>query len=68
MSWLLAGGLILLVAVLAHAFIRNAVALKRDLDTRFEDLRIRLEREANSVVDELFVEAGPGASGRGVSE
>ena len=42
------------VAALARAFVINARALRRDVNTRFDALRDRLELSANSVVDDLL--------------
>lgn len=44
----------ILVVVLARYFVLNAIALRRDLDRRFEDFRVRLERDANSTLQDLL--------------
>jgi hypothetical protein len=44
----------LAVIVMIGAFVANAIALKRDLDRRFEDFRDRLETQANSTLDTLL--------------
>jgi hypothetical protein len=49
----------LLIIVMIGAFVRNALALKRDLDRRFVDFRARLETEANSTL-EAFLKANEG--------
>jgi hypothetical protein len=54
MSWLIAVSVVLFVIVLTRAFILNARAIKRDMNKRFDELRARLERDANSVVDEFL--------------
>jgi hypothetical protein len=41
----------LFVIVLTRCLVMNAVALKHDINKRFDDLRVRLESEANSTVD-----------------
>jgi hypothetical protein len=46
--------LAILVIALTRSFILNALALRRDLNRRFDDLRARLEDEANSTVDHLL--------------
>jgi hypothetical protein len=43
-----------LVVLMARAFIRNAVALKRDVDKRFDDLEERLADQATSIVEPLL--------------
>ena len=46
-----------LVALLIGVFIaslRNARAIKRDLDQRFHAVQARLERDANALADELL--------------
>jgi hypothetical protein len=50
--------LALLVIVLARFAVINAVALRRDMNKRFDDLRVRLESEALSTVDLLLRNAG----------
>jgi hypothetical protein len=49
----------LLVIVLTRAFIINAMALRRDIDRRFDELRVRLESQANSMLDG-FLKANAG--------
>lgn len=44
----------ILVVVLARYFVLNAIALRRDVDRRFEDFRVRLERDANSTLQDLL--------------
>jgi len=43
-----------IVVLMARAFIRNAVALKRDVDKRFDDLGARLADQAKSTVEPLL--------------
>ena len=45
-----------LVLVMIWAFARNAIAMKRDLDQRFERVRSRLESDAAQVIDTLLRE------------
>jgi len=54
MRWIIGIGSIFGVAALARAFVINARALRRDVNTRFDALRDRLELSANSVVDDLL--------------
>ena len=42
------------ILALVRTFIENARALKEDMDQRFEALQARLEKDANSLADELF--------------
>ena len=51
--------LTLLLVALTRSFVLNAIALKRDIDRRFDDLRIRLESEASATL-EGFLEAQAG--------
>jgi hypothetical protein len=44
----------LFVVALTIGFVRNALALKRDINRRFDDLRVRLESEANATLDGLL--------------
>ena len=58
MPWLVP--LCLCLAVLALvtgvfvAFVRNARALRRDLNDRFDAVQARLEKQANAIADELL--------------
>jgi hypothetical protein len=58
MVWLVAFCLCLgLVAILVTIFVgavRNARALRQDLDKRFDDVQARLEKQANALADELL--------------
>lgn len=58
MVWLVASCMCLaLVAIVAAIFIasvKNARALRRDLDRRVEDMQLRLEQQANALADELL--------------
>jgi hypothetical protein len=47
-------GLIALVAGVAVASVRNARALRRDLDKRFDAIQAQLEKRANALADELL--------------
>ena len=49
---------ILLVIVLTRSFVINAMALKRDIDRRFDELRIRLADEASSTLDGFLRASG----------
>jgi hypothetical protein len=54
----------LVVLVMIWAFARNAIAMKRDLDQRFERLRKDLETDANETIDPLLRErSGDNGSG-----
>ena len=57
MPWLLPLCLCLaLVAIVSGVFVasvRNARALRRDLDERFDAVQARLEKQANAIADEL---------------
>jgi hypothetical protein len=52
--WIFAAVVIVVVPALIRTFIRNARALKRDMDQRFAALQARLEKDANSLADELL--------------
>lgn len=54
MRWIVAAALIVLVLGLVRTCIRNARAIKRDMDQRFDALQARLERDANSLADEIL--------------
>ena len=54
MAWIVSVGLVGLVCALTRSFVINAHAIKRDMNRRFEDIRKRLERDANALVDELL--------------
>ena len=47
-------GLVALVAAVFVGAVRNARALKRDVDQRFTDIQGRLEKQANALADELL--------------
>jgi hypothetical protein len=64
MAWL-AIVLIVFVILLTRSLVLNALRLKRDVDKRFDDLRDRLERQANSTVEPLLK---PNASDRSESD
>jgi hypothetical protein len=42
------------VIALTRAFVINARMIRRDVNERFDRLRVRLEDAANSVVDDLL--------------
>ena len=48
-------GLLVLVGAVFVASVRNARALRRNLDERFDAVQIRLEQQANALADELLV-------------
>jgi hypothetical protein len=58
MPWLiplcLCLALVALVAAVFVASVRNARALRRDLDERFDAAQARLEKQANAIADELL--------------
>ena len=53
MPWILGVATIVLIAALACAFVRSARAIRRDVDERFERIRMQLEHDAAAVVDHL---------------
>lgn len=54
----------LLVLAMIWAFARNAIAMKRDLDQRFDRLRKDLESDATKAIDPLLRErSGQNGSG-----
>jgi hypothetical protein len=58
MPWLiplcLCLALLTLVTAVFVASVRNARALRRDLDERFDAVQARLEKQANTIADELL--------------
>ena len=58
MPWLiplcLCLALLALVTAVFVASVRNARALRRDLDERFDAVQVRLEQQANALADELL--------------
>ena len=58
MTWLVALcfclALLALITGVFVASVRNARALRRDLDDRFDALQARLERQANRIADDLL--------------
>ncbi|HET7218383.1 MAG TPA: hypothetical protein VFJ02_10055 [Vicinamibacterales bacterium] len=58
MFWLiplcLCVGLVVLVAAVFVGSVRNARALRRDVDERFTDIQRKLEKQANALADELL--------------
>jgi hypothetical protein len=51
---LVLGAMVVLVIVMAWSFVRNAVALRRDLNRRFDALGERLAEKAESTIDPLL--------------
>jgi ABC-type transport system involved in cytochrome bd biosynthesis fused ATPase/permease subunit len=62
LAWLIVILAPLLVLVMIWAFARNAIAMKRDIDQRFDRLRQRLENDATEAVETLMREK-PGKNG-----
>ena len=58
MPWLiplcLCLAMLALVTGVFVASVRNARAIRKDLDQRFDAVQARLERDANSIADELL--------------
>ena len=52
--WIFVAVVTVVILALVRTFIGNARALKQDMDQRFEALQARLEKDANSLADELF--------------
>ena len=52
--WIFIAVVTMVILALVRTFIGNARALKQDMDQRFEALQARLEKDANSLADELF--------------
>ena len=52
--WIFAAAMFVVILALIRTYIRNARALKRDMDQRFAALQARLENDANALTDELF--------------
>jgi hypothetical protein len=63
--WLALVGLVTGVFV---ASVRNARALRRDLDERFDQVQHRLEKQANALADELLERTEDGARPPGSPE
>jgi sensor domain CHASE-containing protein len=53
---LLCLGLVVLVVAVFVGAVRNARALKRDVNERFTDIQGKLEKQANALADELFAQ------------
>ena len=51
---LVLSAMVVLVVVMTWSFVRNAVALRRDLNKRFDALAERLAGEAESTIDPLL--------------
>ena len=56
LTWLLVIVTSLVVLVMIWAFVRNAIAMKRDVDQRFDRLRRRLETDATKAIEPLLHE------------
>jgi hypothetical protein len=54
MEWVLLVLVTILIVVLARSFVINAIELKRDVNSRFDDLPARLEKEAVATLDGLL--------------
>jgi hypothetical protein len=54
MPWIVPALLMLLVIALTRASVINALEIKRDMNKRFNELRTRLEQDANSVLDDFL--------------
>jgi hypothetical protein len=54
MPWIIAILVVFMIVVLTGAFVRNALAIRRDVNRRFSEIQARLERDANSVLDDFL--------------
>ena len=58
MPWLiplcLCLALVAIVTAIFVASVKNARALRRDINERFDDVQARLEKQANALADELL--------------
>lgn len=54
MPWIVAAVVVFIILALATLFLVHARLIWRDMNRRFKDVRERLEREANHVLDELL--------------
>jgi hypothetical protein len=59
MPWIIAGCVVLLVVSLTLLFIASARLILRDMNDRFDRVRVQLEHAANAVVNDL-VDDGTG--------
>ena len=59
MPWVIALLVVLLIATLGGLFVFSAQVIRRDLRDRFDRFRVRLENDANAVVDHLLNEIRP---------
>lgn len=59
MPWIIALLVVLLLATLGGLFVFTARVIRRDLRDRFGQIRVRLENDANAVVDELLNDNRP---------
>ena len=68
MPWLiplcLCLALLALVTGVFIASVRNARALRRDIDERFAAVQARLERDANNIADQLLARSDDGLEDR----
>jgi hypothetical protein len=55
--WIFAAVAFLVILALVRTYIGNARAIKQDMDQRFAALQARLEKDANSLADELLTKA-----------
>jgi hypothetical protein len=55
--WIFAAVAFLVILTLVRTYIGNARAIKQDMDQRFAALQARLEKDANSLADELLTKA-----------
>jgi hypothetical protein len=54
MPWIIALSVVLLLAALTRLFLTHAMVLRRDLDARFERIRVQLENDANAIVRDML--------------
>ena len=54
MRWIVAVSAAAGLGTLARAFVLNARMIRRDLNSRFDAVRVRLEQSATSLVDHLL--------------
>jgi hypothetical protein len=55
--WIFAAVAFLVILALVRTYIGNARAIKQDMDQRFAALQAHLEKDANSLADELLTKA-----------
>jgi len=54
MAWLIVSVLLVFLMAMGVSFARNARAIKRDFNQRFNAFEVQLEHEANAIVDTLL--------------